>query len=199
MGLDRVLECAKLNSPGQRSPRNTRYKMEIPVVSVGYTPKKADSRCRAWCKILSHTAVSNLRVAVVSGADSLRGRYEAFGREVEVFAGDCIFVGEANHHTKNRGWSYYLGFVVASDKPEGDAEIAWVSADEAMAAKDHLRALAKKGLFPADDLKGAGEVAALVRYARAVLAGHIIPSQYTSMPARLRAFPGSGEVAALEG
>jgi hypothetical protein len=167
--------------------------MQMPIVSVGYTPKKADSRCRAWCQILSRAAVSSLRVAVVSGADSLGGRYETFGREIEVFAGDFIFEGEANHHTKNRGWSYSLGIVVASDRPDGDAEIVWVTAAEAMDAKEHLRVLAKRGDFPAEDLKGAGEVAALVRYAQAVLAGHIIPSQYTAMPARLRAFPGEGE------
>lgn len=152
--------------------------MQIPIVSVGYTPKKVDYRCRAWCQILSSAAVSRLRVAVVSGADSLGSRYEAFGREIEVFAGDFIFAGEANHYTKNHGWSYSLGIVVASDLPDGDAEIVWVSAE---------------GLFPAEALEGAGEVAALVRYAQAVLAGHIIPSQYTSMPERLRAFPGSGE------
>lgn len=156
--------------------------MQMPIVSVGYTPKKADSRCRAWCQILSSAAVSSLRVAVVSGADSLGGRYETFAREIEVFAGDFIFGGEANHHTKNRGWSYSLGIVVASDRPDGDAEIVWVTATEALDSKEHLRALAKRGDFPADDLKGAGEVAALVRYAQAVLAGHIIPSQYVSMP-----------------
>lgn len=167
--------------------------MQMPIVSVGYTPKKADSRCRAWCQILSRAAVSNLRVAVVSGADSLGGCYETFGREIEVLAGDFIFEGEANHHTKNRGWSYSLGIVVASDLPEGDAEIVWVTVAEAIAAKEHLRERAKHGAFPAEALKGAGEVAALVRYAQAVLAGHIIPSQYTSMPERLRAFPGSGE------
>jgi len=55
----------------------------------------------------------------------------------------------------------------------------WVAVAEATAAKEHLRALAKRGDFPTEDLKGAGEVAALVRYAQAVLAGHIIPSQYS--------------------
>jgi hypothetical protein len=168
--------------------------MEFPVVSVGYVPRKLDSRCRAWCQVLSAAAVNSLRVSAVSGAESLGGKYERFGHETEVFVGDFVFEGEANHHTKPRGWSYSLGIVVASTDGT-EAEIVWVAEAEAAALKPHLRALAKAGLFPAEDLKGSGEVASLVRYAQAVLAGHVVPNQYVHMPASLRAFPAPAEPA----
>lgn len=141
--------------------------------SRGYTPKKRDSRCRAWCKVLSSEEVRRIRPAGIDGANDLPGSYLPFGREVELFPGDIIFEGEANHHTKPRGWTYNLGFVVGG--ANGVAQIAWVSGDERAALKADLRA--SKDPAVRELLAGSGDVAAMVRYARAVLMGFVIPSE----------------------
>lgn len=141
-------------------------------VSCGYKPKKADSRCKAWAKVFG---LRDLPMpANVSGANDLPGRYLAFGREVEVFVGDLVASGEQNHHIKNRGWTYRIGFVVADG---ADAKIVWVTAKECAEIKDFLRTAVKACMCAPDELRGAGEVSALVRYARAVRAGLVVPCE----------------------
>lgn len=141
--------------------------------SCGYTPKKRDSRCRAWCKVLSSESVRRIRPAGIDGANDLPGSYLPFGREVELFPGDVIFEGEANHHTKPRGWTYNLGFVVGG--ANGVARIVWVAGDKRAALKADLRA--SKNPAVRELLPGSDDVAAMVRYARAVLMGFVIPSE----------------------
>jgi len=141
--------------------------------SRGYTPKKADSRCRAWAKVVTLAELARLSPANVDSAHDVPGPFLPFGREIEVFPGHVIFEGEENHHAKRRGWTYNLGFVVGGE--DGEARIAWVSGRERAAIKADMRTSKDPAIRAL--LAGSGEVSAMVRYARAVLAGFVIPSE----------------------
>lgn len=124
-----------------------------PVQSVTYIPEPHDSRCRYWAKVL--TCEDALPApADVKGANDIPGEYLRQGEEIELFEGDCILEGEANHHSKPRGWTYSVGVVV-------NGQLCWPPFKNP-GVKDFLRAKGDKG-----GLEGAGDVAAMVRYLRA--------------------------------
>lgn len=122
------------------------------LVSVSYTPKPSDSRCRYWAKII-RAEQSVPAPASVDGASSLPAEYLRSGDEVELFEGDAILEGEANSHRRNRGWSYNIG-VVKNSKLEW-YEHAPTKRPE---IKQHFRDTGNRSC-----LMGSGDIAAMVR------------------------------------
>ncbi len=116
----------------------------------------ADSRCRYWAKTFRSDDPLPLP-SLVNGANDLLGKYAQHGEE-ELTAGDVLFEGEANHHRKNRGWTYWLTVVA----PNGEL-LRFISGNFG-----ELKAQMKaQGMSP-DLLKGSGDIAAMVRIAHAI-------------------------------
>jgi hypothetical protein len=91
----------------------------------------------------------------VDGAHSIPGQYLRRGDE-ELFCGDLLFEGEANHPSKNRGWSYWVHYVNDSGR--------LVSVNSGWREfKAQLKTAS--GAFDPALLKGAGDLAACVRFA----------------------------------
>jgi hypothetical protein len=131
--------------------------------SVSFSIAPYDSRCRYWAKVVrSHMALPI--PSTVHGANDIPGPYSARGDE-ELFVGDLVIEGEANHHRRSdRGWSYWVHFVDASGNL-----LTYRSgfSDQKAAAKI-------QGLAPAF-LAGSGDVAAAIRVAHALRLGMNLP------------------------
>lgn len=137
------------------------------TTSVDYIARPIDSRCRYWCKVVPAGTTIPLP-GDADGAASIPGAYVK--GEVTVFDGDAIFEGEANHHKKQRGWSFNVG-VVESGK------IRWLKASE---AKNRLR---KIGAATRDLLAGSGDHAAGLRALHAYRAGAYVCESAVAEPA----------------
>lgn len=127
--------------------------------SVSVTLGAKDTRCRYWAKIFR--ADQALPVpSDVEGANDLAASYLRRGEE-ELFPGDVLIEGEANHHRRHdRGWTYHVT-VVRTDGSEYGPEIPCA------AVKAHL----KKAGLPPQLLMGSGDIAACVRIAHGVRLG----------------------------
>lgn len=127
-------------------------------MSISVSLRKSDSRCRGWHKVIRAGAALPLPEHC-NGAESIPAPYHREGDE-EIFDGDFVFYGEANHHTKQRGWTYRIGV------PVGD-KIVWCKP-----TAEHKARAKALGLDPTL-LPGSGETAAMIRIAHAVRAfGH---------------------------
>lgn len=129
------------------------------VVSVSFPVRPRDSRCRYWAKVI-RAGQPLPAPASVDGAGDVPGAYLRNGEE-ELFPGDVLIEGEANHHVKARGWSYW----VHTCSPTGEQVTIRPSAD----VKSQLKAA---GIDPRL-LPGSGDVAACVRIAHGIRAGLI--------------------------
>lgn len=113
-----------------------------------------------WAKLIR--AGGNLPFpALVNGASEIPGKYLMHGEE-ELFPNDILFEGQANHRSKSRGWRYWVHFVNENGdliQPHG----AW------SVFKSRLKEAA--GTYDAELLKGAGDLAACVRWAHIQRAG----------------------------
>lgn len=127
----------------------------IQSVSIKIGPR--DSRCRYWAKVIRAGQPLPLPSAV-DGANDIPAPYLRHGEE-ELFPGDVLIEGEANHHVKARGWTYW----VYTCSPDGDL----VSHEPSSKVKAAMKAA---GLAP-DLLPGSGDVAACVRIAHGIRAG----------------------------
>jgi hypothetical protein len=127
-----------------------------PSVSVTIAPQ--DSRCRYWAKII-RCDEKLPDPKSVDGASTITGNYLRQGDE-ELLAGDMLFEGEANHHRRDRGWSYHVQFL---DSNTG--ELVRIRPDSTIKA-----ALKAAGLHPLL-LLGSGDLAACVRIAHAARLG----------------------------
>lgn len=118
-----------------------------------------DSRCRHWAKIIRADEPLPLP-AEVSGANEIASPYLNRGDE-ELLPGDVLFEGEANHHNRtDRGWSYFM----RAFREDG----SFLSLSSGFSSqKAELKA---QGL-PVELLKGAGEIAAMVRIAHGLRMG----------------------------
>jgi hypothetical protein len=91
----------------------------------------------------------------VSGANDLPGEYLRNG-DIEIFPGEYVIEGEANHHRRQRGWTYG----VSTCGP---------TLTYSKSTKDAIKALAAAGLIgierAKDLLRGSGGIAACVRRA----------------------------------
>lgn len=115
-----------------------------------------------WAKLIR--AGGNLPLpTLVTGANDIPGQYLRLGEE-ELFPGDILLEGQANHRTKSRGWSYWVHFVDEHGdliQPHG----TWSE------FKRRLKEAA--GTYDAELLKGAGDLAACVRWAHIQRAGGV--------------------------
>ena len=118
-----------------------------------------DERCRYWAKIVR--ADEPLPIpGVVDGANDIPGLYAHRGED-ELLSGDVLFEGEANHHRRtDRGWTYRISMVTQNGEllcfRSGFGE-----------QRSQLKA---QGMSP-ELLKGAGDIAAMVRIAHGIRAG----------------------------
>lgn len=132
-----------------------------------------DSRCRSWAKVVRATDTSLPMPRAIYGARSLPQGYSSRGDE-ELFPGDFVIEGEANHHRKQRGWTYWLRGLDASGRR------ICLESGQFSALKPLLK---QAGLEPSL-LAGAGDIAAAVRTIHAVRAGidvpHLIKTLHTS-------------------
>lgn len=122
-----------------------------------YIARPQDRRCRYWAKV-AYATTALPSPAVVEGADQLPGAYLRAGSDVELEPGDVVFEGEANHATKQRGWTFNIGVCVVD--ASGAETIRWLRDDEIRRAKDFWRAAGR-----ADMTRGSGPHAAMVRAA----------------------------------
>lgn len=121
-------------------------------VSVEIRPYKRYHKY--WAKVVRAGAALPKPDEVI-GAASIKMPFLRTGEE-ELFCGDLLFEGEANHSHKQRGWTYWVHYV--------DEEGELITAKGGWADfKANLKAAA--GYFDADLLKGSGDLAACVRFA----------------------------------
>lgn len=126
-------------------------------VSVLISPE--DSRRRYWAKLVrSDTALPI--PSLVSGAADIPGGYLRRGEE-EMYPGDVLIEGEANHHRRtDRGWTYWVTYVTE----EGEM-ICFRSGFGEQKAKAKAQGLA------APLLAGSGDIAGAVRVGHALRMG----------------------------
>lgn len=131
--------------------------------SVSFSIAPYNSRCRYWAKVVRSDKPLPTP-SCVHGANEIPAPYSAHGED-ELFVGDLVFEGEANHHRRtDRGWSYWVHFVNASG-----------NLVSYRAGFSEQKASAKKqGLAPAL-LAGSGDVAGAVRVAHALRLGMSLP------------------------
>lgn len=117
-----------------------------------------DSRCRYWAKIVRAGEPIPLPCDAQCAGD-IDGPYLRRGEE-ELLPGDVLFEGEANHHRRQRGWSYWLKVVTTDgDLLEFGPNLSPYKAE-----------LKSQGL-PPELLRGAGDIAAMVRIVHGIRAG----------------------------
>ena len=118
-----------------------------------------DARCRYWAKIV-RAGMPLPSPSLVSGANDIPSAYLQKGED-ELLPGDVLFEGEANHHRSNRGWSYWVTYVTEA----GDlVKIGHQDFGD-------IKVLFKQQGMEPDYLKGAGDVAAMVRIAHGLRMG----------------------------
>jgi hypothetical protein len=133
--------------------------MSNSIVSATYEIKPQDRRCRYWAKYIP-SDIALPMPADVSGASDIPTQYLRAGDEIELFPGDFVFEGEANHHRRQCGWSYWIH----------DCDVNGVLHSreyKSSRVKDFLRERGEKEL-----LRGSGDCAAMVRYVHAVRLGY---------------------------
>ena len=118
-----------------------------------------DARCRYWAKIV-RAGMPLPSPSLVSGANDIPSAYLQRGDD-ELLPGDVLFEGEANHHRSNRGWSAWVTYVTEA------GDLVKVEHKEFGTIKTLLK---QQGMEP-DYLKGAGDVAAMVRIAHGLRMG----------------------------
>lgn len=128
------------------------------MTSVSVTIKPADSRCRYWAKVVRAGTPLPLP-SDVTGAADIPGPFSQRGDE-ELFLGDFLIEGEAVHHSRNRGWYYWVTWCTGDGKWRREE-------DPDSTVKSQLKAAG----LPVELLPGAGTLAACVRVAHAVRLG----------------------------
>jgi hypothetical protein len=126
---------------------------------------KWDAKCRGWAMIVREGEPLP-EPSEVTGASSLKQKYLRQSGSEELFGTDALLQGEENHHRKSRGWTYRL-FV---RNPETNEDVGLVPDEH---AKSRIKAALADGrcTMPRTYLKGAGEVAAMVRILHAIRCG----------------------------
>lgn len=124
--------------------------------SCNLTCNPRDSRCRYWAKVIRADDALPMPAAV-DGANDIPGQYLRKGDDVELFDGDFLLEGEANHHVKQRGWTYDMRIVSDTPSERFPGQNKYTAIDY-KAAKDAARAAGRKDL-----LLGSGDCAAMIR------------------------------------
>jgi len=118
-----------------------------------------DGRCRYWAKII-RAGIPLPLPSLVNGANDIPTRYLLRGNE-ELLPGDALFEGEANHHRKTRGWTYWLTFVTEA------GDLVRVCNEDF----GGIKVLLKQQGLAAEYLRGSGDVAAMARIAHGLRMG----------------------------
>jgi hypothetical protein len=96
------------------------------MATITYIAKPQDSRCQWWSLILSpDIQLDGRRI----DAPFLRK-----GADLELNHGDMLVDSEANHHTKNRGYSVTLGIAIEDEANEKGGLVVWVCPGAAVKA-----------------------------------------------------------------
>ncbi len=133
--------------------------------SFSYTLGRLDRRCRGWERVIRES-VSLPMPEDVHRAGDLPGAYAPDRGSEELFGLDAVMQGEENHHRKARGWSFWLH---VHNPANGGLATMTPSAARKAVIKDAIRA--GRIDLPREILKGAGDIAALVRMLAAIRAG----------------------------
>ena len=135
-------------------------------MSISVEIKPLDDRCRYWAKIIRDGVMLPMPGDVTS-ANDIPGPYIQRGEE-ELFPGDILIEGEANHHRMARGWTYHITACKADGTRFGPRE---PKPEHKAAIKAKL---AEAGLNERV-LAGSGDIAACVRIGFAVRSGIEVP------------------------
>ena len=137
-----------------------------PAVNVPITVdvSRYDSRCDGWALLVEakHSLPAPGEFRTIS--DLRDSHYLTARRDVELFEGDAVLLGEANHHRKPRGWFHRLHLNYRGD---------WICVEP----NSEIKAAIKKAIIagtctaPIDILRGNGETVAMVRILHAIRAG----------------------------
>lgn len=144
------------------------------IDSYTYTARAHNPRCRHWAKVVRREQRLEVLYALpgITSAYDI-GNAEGFAAkgETELFPGDWVFEGEANHPSKSRGWTYSLRRVQYQEA-EGDA-LTLATYDTSSDVKARVKDLVKAGALPDPVgralLRGAGDIAAMCRAYAAAL------------------------------
>lgn len=133
--------------------------------TASFSVGPGDSRCKYWAKQVPLSALP--MPASIDGANSLPGGYLRNGN-TELFDGEILIEGEANHHSKQRGWSYWLVRVNPTEGKDGEYIRTKMSSEINARVKACIKEAAKRGLLSKEHLRGSGDIAAAVRF------GHLL-------------------------
>ena len=139
------------------------------AISATASARKSVSRCRGWAMVVRASEPLPLPEYIKGAASIGRPYTEQYGEDatVELFPGDYLLQGEANHHKRDRGWSYWLyGY-----DPSGRA--VYVDFDSEIKADIKAAMTAGKISAPYSILKGSGDIAAMIRRIHADRGGYL--------------------------
>ena len=100
------LHAFKHSASGPQPPSSEAPKV---VGSISVRIRPCDERCSYWAKLVRNKASLPLP-SNVNGAQDISGPYLLRGDE-EMFSGDVVFEGEANHHRHKWGWTYWIRYI----------------------------------------------------------------------------------------
>lgn len=143
------------HSASGHHPLSSQSTKVVASVSVVICPH--DGRCSYWAKLVRNGALLPLP-SNIDGAKDISGPYLKRGDE-EMFFGDVLFEGEANHHRHKRGWTYWIRYV--------DEEGRLITYQSGFGEQ---KAEAKSLGISSDLLPGSGDLAGAVRVAHVLRA-----------------------------
>jgi hypothetical protein len=127
--------------------------MQTKQETISYVVERVDGRCKGWAKKLNREQILALDLEKINGAIDIPGNYLKNGTDLELRPfEDFIFWGEANHHNKQRGWTYRIYY-------PGLSGIGFITPTIGIKA-----AIKKAG--HTDLMGGSGDIAGIVRMAK---------------------------------
>ena len=127
------------------------------IVSCSVKIGPQDKRCGYWAKVVRAERVGSLPLPYrVETGYQIPGAFLKHGEE-ELFPGDVMIQGEANHHRHFRGWSYWVSWCDENGEYHSLLNPAGAGIKAAIKEAGHK-----------DLLAGAGYLAACVRVAHAL-------------------------------
>lgn len=155
-----ALAGAPAHTPAVSASGEVSTKSQKVHQSLSIEIRPCDSRCRWWAKVIRSEDTKLPAPRAIDGAHSMPQVYSRPGDE-ELFPGDFVIEGEANHHCKPRGWTYWLHGL------DGSGQEIYLESGQFSGLKPLLK---QAGLEPSL-LAGAGDIAAAVRIIHAARAG----------------------------
>ncbi|QGY03183.1 hypothetical protein MMSR116_15795 [Methylobacterium mesophilicum SR1.6/6] len=165
--MRRRLAAAKAAAAEQAEVEQEPVTEQVPEIDLSYSYKlgRLDKRCRGWERVIRES-VSLPAPEDVNGAGDLPGAYAPDRGEEELFGLDAVMQGEENHHRRSRGWTYWLH---VRNPATGELVTMKPTAERKAAIKAAIRH--GRIDLPVEILKGAGDIAGMVRMLAAIRAG----------------------------